>query len=116
MLSYKSTYIIALKKETQEEVARYLVTGHGLFTVADRNCDAETCGTSEGAELPVRPARRHRQDINAPPCISCCWTLTCLKTRRQVKQRDKIHALEFSKLVTFTDVAGYRNVSCPGRS
>lgn len=54
MLSYKTTYIIALNKETQEEVGRYLVKGHGLFTVADRACTAETCGTSEGAETPVR--------------------------------------------------------------
>ena len=53
MLSYKTTYIIALNKETQEEVGRYLVKGHGLFTVADRACTAETCGTSEGAETPV---------------------------------------------------------------
>lgn len=57
MLSYKTTYIIALNKETQEEVGRYLVTGHGLFTVADRACTAETCGTSEGAETPVRVMR-----------------------------------------------------------
>lgn len=54
MLTYKSTTIIALNKKTQEEVARHLVTGDGLFTVAERECTAETCGTSEGAETPVR--------------------------------------------------------------
>lgn len=52
MLSYKTTVLVALNKETQEEVGRHLVTGHGLFTVADRACTAETCGTSEGAETP----------------------------------------------------------------
>ncbi|CAM9872585.1 unnamed protein product [Pylaiella littoralis] len=51
-LSYKTTTIIAKNKDTQEEVARYFVTGHGLFTVADRSCTAETCGTSEGEETP----------------------------------------------------------------
>lgn len=51
MLSYKTTHIIARNKETQEEIARYLVKGHGLFTVAGRECTAETCGTSEG-EIP----------------------------------------------------------------
>lgn len=54
MLSYKTTMLIALNKETQEEVGRHLVIGHGLFTVADRACTAETCGNSEGAETPVR--------------------------------------------------------------
>ncbi|CAM9935769.1 unnamed protein product, partial [Ectocarpus fasciculatus] len=50
MLSFKTTVVLALNKETQEEVSRFLVKGHGLFTVAERSCTAETCGTSEGAE------------------------------------------------------------------
>lgn len=54
MLSYKTTTVIAKNKETQEEVARYFVTGDGLFTVAERACTAETCGNSEGKETPVR--------------------------------------------------------------
>lgn len=54
MLSYKTTTMIALNKETQEEVARYLVKGNGLFTVARRECGVDTCGTSEAGELPVR--------------------------------------------------------------
>lgn len=63
MLSYKTTVLVALNKETQEEVGRHLVTGHGLFTVADRTCTAETCGNSEGAEMPVRKKScAHRTD------------------------------------------------------
>ena len=54
MLSYKTTIIVARNKKTQEEVARHLVTGHGLFTVAERDCGVDTCGTSEASELPVR--------------------------------------------------------------
>ncbi|CAM9389453.1 unnamed protein product, partial [Hapterophycus canaliculatus] len=53
MLSYKTTVVLALNKETREEVGRFLVKGDGLFTVADRACNAETCGTSEGEETPV---------------------------------------------------------------
>lgn len=53
MLSYKTTVVIALNKESREEVARFLVKGDNLFTVADRACTAETCGTSEGEETPV---------------------------------------------------------------
>lgn len=54
MLTYKTTHLVALNKKTGEEVARHLVEGHGLFTVAPRTCDVETCGNSEGAETPVR--------------------------------------------------------------
>lgn len=46
--------MVALNKETQEEVARYLVKGNGLFTVAQRECGVDTCGISEASELPVR--------------------------------------------------------------
>ncbi|CAB1116535.1 unnamed protein product [Ectocarpus sp. CCAP 1310/34] len=59
MLSYKTTLVLALNKETQEEVSRYLVKGHGLFTVAERSCTAETCGTSEGTETPQDVASRN---------------------------------------------------------
>lgn len=54
MLTYKTTYLVAMNKNTGEEVDRHFVEGHGLFTVAPRTCDVETCGTSEGSELPVR--------------------------------------------------------------
>ena len=54
MISYKTTTMVALNKETQEEVARYLVKGNGLFTVAQRECGVNTCGISEASELPVR--------------------------------------------------------------
>lgn len=64
MLTYKGTYLIALNKETKEEVARHLVTGHGLFTVATRTCDVETCGNSEGTETPVSVKRCPRT-----PCL-----------------------------------------------
>lgn len=66
MLSYKTTTVIALNKETQKEVARYLVKGHGLFTVADRACTAETCGTSEGGETPVRDERNRGRQTDGP--------------------------------------------------
>lgn len=54
MLTYKTTIMIALDKETGEEMGRQLITGHSLFTVANRDCTAETCGNSEGQGTPVR--------------------------------------------------------------
>lgn len=53
MISYKTTWIVALNLETKEEVARHFVKNHCLFTVAQRDCGAETCGTSEASETPV---------------------------------------------------------------
>lgn len=54
MLTHKTTVVIVLNRETQEEVARHLVTGDGFFTVPNRTCSVETCGTLEGTETPVR--------------------------------------------------------------
>lgn len=69
MLTYKTTMVIALNRETQEEVARHLVTGNGLFTVANRECSAETCGNTEGTELSVRGLA----EVEAPGCRNVGW-------------------------------------------
>lgn len=53
ILSYKTTYLVAVNAATSEEVGRHKVTGHGLFTIAPRDCGAETCGTSEGGDIPA---------------------------------------------------------------
>ncbi|CAM9788845.1 unnamed protein product [Choristocarpus tenellus] len=53
MSTFKSTVLIAVNRDSGEEVQRYMVFGHGLFTVADRSCNVETCGNSEGRQLEV---------------------------------------------------------------
>lgn len=92
MLSYKTTVVLALNKETREEVGRFLVKGNNLFTVANRACTAETCGTSEGQETPVSidcsylskdscivwqspppPSKRELPLARATPCAMFRW-------------------------------------------
>ncbi|CAM9512269.1 unnamed protein product [Pylaiella littoralis] len=93
MLTYKTTTMVALSKETGQEMGRQLVRGNSLFTVANRDCTVETCGTSEGAET---PSEKEWQDT---------W-------KYQDQSRMANNRVQPAALPRFTDV-GFKKVTVP---